>query len=65
MSGVTVATIMRSTAGSTSAISSARRQAGSETSDIASSGPATALADARRSRIHSSEVSTCFASRRS
>ena len=64
MSAVTVATITRSiVAGSIPAISSARRHAGSERSDIASSGPTIRRSRMPvRSRIHSSEVSTCAAS---
>ena len=64
MSGVTVATMIRSTSdASTPACSSACVAAGSARSESASSrsGDA-ALADPVRSRIHSSEVSTIFAS---
>ena len=60
MSGVTVATISRSSdVASTPAIASARRAAGIARSEIAS--PSAAIRRSRipvRSRIHSSEVST-------
>ena len=64
MSGVTVATMIRSTSGPDSpACSSAARAAGSARSDSASSGAAIRRSRMPvRSMIHSLEVSTCWAS---
>jgi hypothetical protein len=63
MSGVIVATMIRSMLfGSTPAISTARRAAGRQMSDSASSGAAIRRSRMPvRSRIHSSEVSTTLA----